>query len=165
MTNVVETERAVSVRLPRHRLALVLRSWPIIVRLVRYGAVSAVSTALSMTMLSLFVLSNAVSATTANLMAQCAGIPVSYALNRRWVWGRRDSYSFWRETAPFGIMSLTGLVLSTVAVHAAGVWTHGAHGDVRAMVVVGASSVTYGALWFVEFLMLEKWIFRDARTT
>jgi putative flippase GtrA len=132
-------------------------------RLVRYGAVSAVTTGLSLTVLSILLTLTPMPASVANLVAQAAGIPLSFALNRRWVWRRSGRASASRESGPFWAMSVAGLTLSTLATGLAGDLAAGLpHGE-RTVVVAAASLAAYGVLWLAEFVLLDRVVFARRR--
>ena len=55
-------------------------------KLVRYAAVSAISTSVSLGLLGALVATGTLSPGWANLLATAAGTVPSFELNRRWVW-------------------------------------------------------------------------------
>jgi len=139
----------------RHRLAV----W------LRYSAVSAVSTGTSLTTLGVLAGVAGVDATVANVVATTVGTIPSFELNRRWVWAHHGRRSVIRQVVPFVALSFAGLVLSTVAVHVAAArtadWSPGWH-----VVAVEAANVgAYGALWVVQFFVLDRVLFarRDSQ--
>jgi putative flippase GtrA len=130
-------------------------------QLVRYGAVSLIATAVSLTVLGVLVATNAVAATWANVIATGVGTIPSFELNRRWVWGKTGRRSLVGEIGPFCVMSFAGLALSTLAVGAAAGWAASAGvGDtVRTLVVEGANVAAFGSLWVAQFLILDRVLF------
>jgi putative flippase GtrA len=132
-------------------------------RLVRYGAVSALTTVLSTCVLCVLVGSSLLAAAPANVVASCAGIGPSFLLNRRWVWRRAGRASLRRETVPFWAMSVAGLALSTTVAWLAADAARGLSHPVRTAVVALASLTGYGVLWLVEFFILERVVFADRR--
>ena len=132
-----------------------------VVRLVRYGTVSAVSTAVSMTVLSVLVFTRATAPAWANIIATAVGTVPSFELNRRWVWGKTGRRSLWAEVGPFCAMSFAGLALSTVAVGIAARWATGAHFDagMRTLLVDMANVSAFGSLWVAQFLVLDRVLF------
>jgi putative flippase GtrA len=133
-------------------------------QLVRYGAVSVVATSVSLSVLGALVATRAVPATWANVIATAVGTVPSFELNRRWVWGKRGRRSVLAEIGPFCILSFAGLALSTLAVGAAASWaaSAGAGGTVRTLVVESANVAAFGSLWIVQFLLLDRVLFRRA---
>ena len=104
-------------------LALLRRS-PV-ARFLRYGSVSAIATVTSLLVLGILVFAGW-PAVAANLVATAVGTIPSFELNRRWVWGRGRRRSLTRQVLPYCLLSLAGLVLSTLAVHVAADATVGA---------------------------------------
>lgn len=132
-------------------------------QLIRYGAVSIVATATSLVVLGILVSARAMSPGWANVAATAAGTVPSFELNRRWVWHRHGAASTRREVIPFAALSAAGLVLSTLAVSLAGRWTDhvGLTGTSRTAVIQCASVVAFGALWLLQFVILDRVLFAD----
>jgi putative flippase GtrA len=131
-------------------------------QLLRYGAVSVIATTVSLTVLAVLVATSAVPAAWANVIATGVGTIPSFELNRRWVWGKTGHRSVLGEIGPFCAMSFAGLALSTLAVAATASWAASANvGDaVRTLAVVGANVAAFGSLWVVQFLVLDRILFR-----
>jgi putative flippase GtrA len=136
-------------------------------KLVRYGAVSVVCTSISLTILATLVASRAMTAGWANMTATGIGTIPSFELNRRWVWAKEGRRSVSAEVGPFCALSLTGLVLSTIAVHAAAGWASGAGlgTAARTIAVEGANVATFGTLWVAQFVILDRVLFRSRAGT
>jgi putative flippase GtrA len=134
-------------------------------QLLRYGAVSTVSTSVTLTVLGVLVATTTIRPGWANVVATAAGTVPSFELNRRWVWSRRGRRSLGREVGPFWALSFLGLVLSTAAVSAAARWAaHLGLGPVmRTFVVEAANVLACGSLWIAQFVLLDRVLFR-ART-
>lgn len=134
-------------------------------RVVRCLSVSVLTTTLSLTVLALLTAGVGMTAWVANLVATAAGTVVSYRLNRRWVWGRRDASDPWREVVPFWALSFAGLALSTGAVATADRWATAVQltGGMHTGVVLAASVAGYAALWVAQFVVLERLIFGTRR--
>jgi len=130
-------------------------------RVVRCLSVSVLTTTLSLSALAILTAGVAMTASFANVVATAAGTVVSYRLNRRWVWGRRDASDPWREVVPFWVLSFAGLVLSTAAVATADRWATAVHlrGGMHTGVVLVASVAGYAALWIAQFVVLERLLF------
>ncbi len=127
-------------------------------RLVRYGAVSLLATATSLTTLALLVGPLGAGATLANVIATLVGTVPSFELNRHWVWGLAGRPALGAQVAPFVGLSVTGLVTSTLAVHEVARWT--GHFSPTGRVVALANVTTYGALWALQFVLLDRVLFR-----
>jgi putative flippase GtrA len=138
-----------------------LRKW------FRYGAVSAISTTVSLTVLGVAVFTGALSPGWANLVATAVGTVPSFELNRRWVWGRTGRRSLLAEVGPFCAMSFAGLALSTLAVTVVGRWATGAgvHAGMRTVLLQLANLAAFGALWFSQFVILDRSVFGSRRST
>ena len=135
-------------------------------RLLRYGAVSVISTCVSLTVLGLLVATGATSAGWANVIATAIGTVPSFELNRRWVWGKQGRRSLLSEIGPFCALSFIGLGLSTVAVSLAAGWaTHMDIGNtLRTVAVEAANMASFGSLWLLQFVLLDRVMFANTRT-
>jgi putative flippase GtrA len=129
-------------------------------RMSRCLVVSVGTTLLSAAVLVALALGAGVPAGPANVIAVCCGIAPSYFANRHWVWGRSGRSDLAREMAPFWALSLAGLVASTIAVSlvssAVAHWSASA----RALALPVANLSVFGALWLVQFALLDKVLFK-----
>ena len=134
-------------------------------KLLRYAAVSVVSTSVSLTLLAVMVATSMTTAGWANVIATSVGTIPSFELNRRWVWGHTGPRSVWAEVGPFCALSFSGLALSTLAVSVAAGWatSAGLGTAARAMVADAANVGTFGTLWVVQFLLLDRVLFGRRR--
>ena len=134
-------------------------------KLFRYAAVSVVSTSVSLTILAVLVATSMTTAGWANVIATSVGTIPSFELNRRWVWGRTGRRSLWTEIGPFCALSFSGLALSTLAVSVAAGWatSAGLGTAARAMVADAANVGTFGTLWVVQFVLLDRVLFARRR--
>jgi putative flippase GtrA len=134
-----------------------------IAKLLRYCAVSGVSTVTSLSILGILVGLCGVDAVLANVMATAVGTVPSFELNRRWVWMDGARRSLLRQVTPFCALSFAGLVVSTLTVRAASArtvdWSRGWH----TLAVEAANVSAYGALWVVQFVLLDRVLFRHPR--
>jgi putative flippase GtrA len=130
-------------------------------KLLRYATVSAIATVTSLTVLGVLVVTGAVTAGWANVIATAVGTVPSFELNRRWVWGKHGPRSLWTEVGPFAALSFGGLALSTFAVSAAAGWaTRSGFGTgARTLVAEGANVATFGTLWVLQYLLLDRMLF------
>jgi len=133
-----------------------------VAQLLRYSAVSGISTITSLSILGILVGLFGVDAVLANVLATAVGTVPSFELSRRWVWLDRSHRSVLRQVAPFCTLSFAGLVLSTLAVRAVSArtidWSRGWH----TLAVEAAHVSAYGALWVVQFVLLDRVLFRHA---
>jgi putative flippase GtrA len=134
-------------------------------QLLRYAAVSLVATGISQMVLGVLVWTRATPAVWANVIATLAGVGPSFELNRRWVWGTTGRRSMAREVVPFVALSATGLALSTLAVAIASHWADAHHlaAGVRTLTVQGANLFAFGVVWVVQFVLLDRVLFRRHR--
>ncbi len=132
-------------------------------RLVKFGAVSAVSILISQSLLALFVgvmrLHEQVGAV---LSASISTLP-AFQLSRRWVWRKKGSSHLTREVLPFWFMALLGLALSTFTVGVTGRWARqniDSHLTFTLVVMI-SQLAAYGALWLVRFFVLDHLVFHN----
>jgi putative flippase GtrA len=132
-------------------------------RLVRYGAVSAVSSTVSLAILGVLVATRTLPAGWANVVATAAGTVPSFELNRRWVWGRSGRRSIVGEIGPFCAMSFLGLALSTIAVDCASAFaaSSGLSTGMRTFVIEAANVGAWGSIWLGQFFVLDRVLFAD----
>ncbi len=130
-------------------------------KLSRYAEVSAISTSVTLCLLGATVYTGALTPGWANVMATAVGTVPSFELNRRWVWAKHARRSFLKEMAPFCALSFTGLGLSTLAVSLAAGWSRSAgfSGGTVALVSQVANLATFGALWVVQYFLLDRVLF------
>jgi putative flippase GtrA len=131
-------------------------------KLVRYTAVSAIATSLSLTILGVLVATGTTSPSWANLIATAVGTVPSFELNRRWVWGKSGRRSVRAEIGPFCVLSFSGLALSTLAVSASSRWATASGLSIggRTLVAEAANAATFGTLWLAQYLLLDRVLFR-----
>ncbi|MGE3621711.1 MAG: GtrA family protein [Acidimicrobiia bacterium] len=121
-------------------------------QLARYSVVSIVSLATHQIVLLGLVLAG-MPGFAANALAATAGAVPAFVLNKRWTWGD-DSKARWRqEVLPFWVLTLLGLVSSTVLVGVVDART-----DVTLYVSI-ASIMGYGLVWVAKFLVLDRLLF------
>jgi putative flippase GtrA len=134
---------------------------PRLAHLVRYSSVSVIATAVGLSTLAVLIDIGHWPPAWANIVATALGTIPSFELNRRWVWGRNERRSLLGEIVPFAGLCLVELVASTAAVHAMAAWT--AHAGwsqgVRTLADLAANVATYGALWVVQYVMLDRVLF------
>jgi putative flippase GtrA len=132
---------------------------PSSVKLIKYAGVSLVSTIVSqVTLILVFGVFHLMSEVPANILANVLATVPSYVLNRRWVWGKSGKSHFWKEVAPFWILSFVGLAFSSLAVWLAGDFarSHGLSHGATALLVNLANLVSFGILWIVKFVIYNK---------
>jgi putative flippase GtrA len=130
-------------------------------KLARYATVSAISTSLTLSLLGILVYTQTLSPGWANVVATGVGTVPSFELNRRWVWSKHTRRSVLREVAPFCALSFSGLGLSTLLVSLAASWSTsaGLGSGATALISQAANLTTFGALWVVQFFLLDRVLF------
>ncbi len=123
-------------------------------------SVSVGTTVMSAAILATLAVGFGIRAGTANAIAVACGIPPSYLANRQWVWGRTGRHDLRREVLPFWTLSLGGLVASTWSVAHVGVLIASWPAASQAIVLPLAMVAVFGALWIVQFVVLDRVIFR-----
>jgi putative flippase GtrA len=132
---------------------------PSSVKVIKYAGVSVISTIVSqVTLLLVFGVFHLMSEVPANLVANVLATIPSYVLNRRWVWGKSGKSHFWKEVAPFWILSFVGLAFSSLAVWIAGdiARSHGLSHGATALLVNLANLLSFAILWVVKFVIYNK---------
>jgi putative flippase GtrA len=130
-------------------------------KLWRYCTVSGISTVCSLIGLYVFYRVVGLSPRWANVVATCIATVPSYYLNRSWAWGKNGKSHFMKEVAPFWIIALISLLISTEVVGLAGHESNGiASKDARALILVAANLVTYAVLWSGKFILFNKVLFK-----
>jgi putative flippase GtrA len=132
---------------------------PSSLKLIKYSAVSLISTAVSqLTLLLTFGVFQLMSEVPANILANLVATIPSYTLNRRWVWGKGGKSHVWREVVPFWVLSFIGLAVSSLAVWAAGAFSRHHHfGHAATTVLVnGANLGAFAILWVGKFIVYNR---------
>jgi putative flippase GtrA len=130
-----------------------LRNRPIVRKLFKYSMVSVVGV---ITGQSTLIFCKAVlgwPGVASNLMAVTTGSIPSYLLNRYWVWQKSGPNRFRTEVLPFWVMSVLGLITSTLFV---------AYADHRwgtTIAVSIANLAGFGILWLGKFFVLDRVLF------
>ena len=139
----------------RRPLAAALR------KLARYATVSAISTSVTLSLLGAMIYTKALAPGWANVVATGIGTVPSFELNRRWVWSKHTRRSVFREVVPFCALSFCGLGLSTLMVSLAASWSTsaGLGSGATALISQAANLATFGALWVVQFFLLDRVLF------
>jgi putative flippase GtrA len=129
-------------------------------KLLRYAAVSGVSTTVSQVVLAVLVATRSTGAVTANVIATMIGTVPSFELNRRWVWGKRGRRSIGGEVMPFVVLSACGLGLSSVSVAVASHFVEHFSTTTRTLTIQLASLAAFGIVWLIQFAVLDKFLFK-----
>jgi putative flippase GtrA len=130
-------------------------------RFIRYGSVSAIGTFIGLLVLGILVGGFSFPAIWANVIATAIGTVPTFELNRRWVWAHDGQRSIRRQAIPYAICSFAGLVVSTIAVHFAASATRHSTSFTHTVAVELAAIGSYGALWLVQFVLCDRFLFRS----
>jgi putative flippase GtrA len=130
-------------------------------RFIRYGSVSAISTTVSLVVLGVLVGGLAFPAIWANLISTAIGTVPSFDLNRRWVWAHTGQRSLLRQALPFSLLSFSGLIISTIAVHLGSDATRHSTRFMHTATVEIAVIGSYGILWLLQFVLCDRILFRQ----
>lgn len=122
-------------------------------KMLKYSAVSAVAFPFTQVLLLVFTLGLDWSFVTANLVAVSIMAFPAYVMNRYWVWGKKDKNRFMTEVLPFWVITLIGLVLSTICAHFADLWFE------SPIAVNVANAVGFGVVWVFKFVFLDRVMF------
>jgi putative flippase GtrA len=126
-----------------------------VAKVLRYSGASVISVAVGLLVLGINIDVFHLSPTVANVVAIAVCTVPSFELNRRWVWrlhGRSDAGQF----IPFCLLSVAGLVLSTLAVRYAGEHSAGLANPWHTGVVDGANLFAYALLWVIRYFILDR---------
>jgi putative flippase GtrA len=128
-------------------------------KLFRYTMVSVISTAVSLVVIAmvygvLHVWTEVPSTIFGNVVATFP----SYWLNRRWAWGKSGRSHFWKEVAPFWMMSALGIAFSIIGASLARHVGHTHHfGRFEQTVLVEAANVlSFGVFWIIKLLIFNR---------
>lgn len=126
-------------------------------KIIRFGLVSVVVSSVSIFLL--YALDNWAGweEWTANLLAVNVGAVPAYVLNRYWVWRKTGRNRVFGEIIPFWVVTIAGMILSTLAVNAASArWEH-------SWIPIAANLLSYFSLWAFKFFVLDHFVFGRAR--
>ena len=128
-------------------------------KIIRYTAVSAVTTAVSFASISLLyglsIISSVIWSTVAGNLV--ASVP-AYYLNRTWTWGKRGPSHLLKEVLPFAAMSGLGIAVSTVGAVWARHEVHLRHWShlVNTGLVSGTNLVSFAVFWVLKMLVFNR---------
>ena len=132
-----------------------------VAKLLRYGAASLLTTAVSLGLLA--VLLWTLTPGWANLIAVGVGSFISFELNRRWVWKHEHRGAVWSQMMLFAVGSLIFLALSTLAVRrvaeAFGPHTAAA---LRTLAIETTTVLFFGMRWGLQYVIFDRMLFRPS---
>lgn len=126
-------------------------------KIIRFGLVSVVVSSISIFLL--YALDNWAGweEWRANLLAVNVGAVPAYVLNRYWVWHKTGRNRVFGEIIPFWVLTITGMILSTLVVNAAAArWE-------QSWIPIAANLLSYLSLWVFKFVILDHFVFGRVR--
>jgi putative flippase GtrA len=128
-------------------------------KMIRFTSVSAVSTVVSFTSISVFygfhLITGVIWATVAgNLVAT---LP-SYYLNRSWTWGKHGRSHFRKEIVPFWLMSFLGIGVSMIGASWARHEVHAHHWShlTNTALVSFTNLFSFGLFWVLKIMVFNR---------
>ena len=128
-------------------------------KIFRYTMVSVISTAVSLVVIAIvYGALHLWSEVPSTIFGNAVATFPSYWLNRRWAWGKKGRSHFWKEVAPFWILSFVGLAFSSFAVWLAGEFARSHHlNHLDTSILVNAANLlSFAILWIVKFVVYNK---------
>lgn len=126
---------------------------PVVRKLLRYAAASAVGVVTGQALLYLCYAVFDWPAVAANMVSVAISSIPAYLVNRYWVWKKRGRNSLRAEVIPFWLMAFLGLLLSSLLVAVVEARTESA-------LALGLASLSgFGVLWVAKFFVLERVLF------
>ena len=128
-------------------------------KLIRFTAVSAVSTAVSVVVIALVyglkIIKGEVEAT---LIGNIIGAVPSYSLNRRWTWGKTGRSHVRKELLPFWTMAVLGIAFSMVGASYAKSVVHSHHWShlLNTGIVDGANLISFAVFWVLKLIVFNR---------
>jgi len=127
-------------------------------KLFRYAVVSVIVNALTFMGFIILIGQLGVPAYLANLSLITALVPLVFALNRRFVWRTHGHRWTCSEIAPFAVFSLSGVILTTLAVHAAADATLTWSTAGRTVAAEAANLAASGLLWIGQYAVVNRFV-------
>lgn len=130
-------------------------------KFLRYSMVSVIAVGISEVVILICAWVFHLSGVASNALGAAASTPAAFELNRKWAWGKTGKSHMWKEIVPFWSLTLAGLAASTVTVDIADRVAKSNHvaGLDRALAIMGASLLAWGAVWVVKFVVFNRLVF------
>lgn len=125
-----------------------------LMKLARYGAVSAFNVVFSQALLYLAQTLIGWGGVGSNVFAVAVSAGPAYLLSRYWVWQKRGRNHLVAEVIPFWALTFLGFVLSTVAI-----WFVETRWAPEPIWINLTSLVAFGVVWVVKFFVLDNFLF------
>lgn len=131
-------------------------------KFMKFAAVSGVAIVVSLTTFAIAYNGANWGAVPAQALGVAVSTPVSFYLNRAWVWQKSGKSHFRKEVVPFWITSIAGFVFSLLAA-----WIgekvakhYFDHRGAQTIVINLFSLASYGIGWLGKFAYFEKVLFK-----
>jgi putative flippase GtrA len=128
-------------------------------KLIRYTAVSVISTLVSfLTLFLVFGVLKLWSQVPSTIFANSVATVPSYYLNRSWAWGKSGRSHLTKEILPFWSMAALGIAVSVLGAqyaHHLDVKYAMAHWEATAVVLV-ANVLSFGLFWVLKLLLFNR---------
>jgi len=128
---------------------------PIVRKLLKYSMTSVVGVTVGQSMIFLFASVLEIGWGWANLYAVTIGTIPTFCMSRWWVWQKTGKSNLYTEVLPFWMMTLLGLLLSTIAV----LVLENRYPDNKLLANVG-NLIGFGVLWVAKFFVLDRVLFK-----
>jgi putative flippase GtrA len=130
-------------------------------RFIRYTVASGAATVVSALAFALVYRQLRLGPQVASGTAFVGGALVNFTANRFWAWERRARFRLGRDALGYALLAI-GTAGAAAAVTSAADWLlHDADATRRAVLVEAAYFATYGALFLVKFVLLDRVLFRS----
>jgi len=129
----------------------------------RYSMASVVAVVVSVVLLVIFDGLFGWGAVVSSTLATAISAVPSYAMNRRWAWGRTGKSHLWREVVPFWALAFIGWAFSTYSVkltESALVGSGIPHLERTGLIAV-VYVAAFGVLWVAKFIIFNRVLFVD----
>ena len=128
-------------------------------KIFRYTMVSVISTTVSLVVIGIvYGAFHVWTEVPSTIFGNAVATFPSYWLNRKWAWGKHGRSHFWKEVAPFWLMSALGIAFSIVGASLARTYGHQHHlGHLEQTVLVMAANVaSFGVFWVIKLLIFNR---------
>lgn len=99
----------------------------------------------------------------ASVTAFLAGALVNFTTNRFWAWSRRGRSGLGRDAFGYALLAVATAATAAAVTGTAHAWLRDADPVRRTVLVEAAYFATYGALFLVRFVLLDRLVFRSRR--
>ncbi len=130
-------------------------------RLIRYALGSGLATLTSAVAFALAYRALDAGPRVASVTAFLAGTLVNFTAGRFWVWDRRSRLGLGRDALGYAVLAGSAALAATAVTSITDAAVHGADPDPRAVLVEASYFLTYGMLFLVKFLVLDRLVFRS----